>query len=168
MPVPARPIIDRFFNHVLPVSCGCWIWTGALTTPGYGKFGLHIDKKRKTHVIDTHIFSWMIHNRCDIPEGMCVCHKCDVKRCVNPEHLFLGTHKENSQDCIRKGRFSYKRATCENHGSAKLNWEKVDKIRYQYSTQPISQTDLARQYGVCQSVISAVLLHRTWKSSIPV
>lgn len=162
MPVPTRPIIDRFFSHVLPVSCGCWLWTGAASTAGYGKFGLHTSSSRRIHVIDTHIFSWILHTRLDIPKGICVCHKCDIKRCVNPNHLFLGTYSDNMQDCASKGRLSHQRATCEDHGHAKLNWKKVDQIRFEYTTGSVSQSQLAEKFGVGQTAISDILLEKTW------
>lgn len=158
-------VIDRFFKHVLPVSCGCWVWTGCTDTPGYGKFAIHITRQRKVEQIGAHKFSYILHNKTDIPAGLNVCHTCDIKRCVNPAHLFLGTQKDNMQDCVRKGRLSHKRATCEGHAAAKLTWSQVDEIRALYASGMLSQTQLASLFKLGQSAISAIVREATWHPS---
>ena len=75
----------------------CWEWTGARDAYGYGAFSFR-GRPRKTHRL-----SWGIH-RGLIPGGLCILHKCDNEPCINPDHLFLGTKKDNSQDMSRKGR----------------------------------------------------------------
>lgn len=97
-----RPMMDRFFSkvHMVP-EAGCWIWAGCISgETRYGAFMLSRGKQ-----MGAHRASWIIH-RGPIPEGMFVCHKCDTRECVNPDHLFLGTHTDNMQDCSRKGRTS--------------------------------------------------------------
>jgi len=88
-------IAKSIFN---PEEDGCWEWTGARTQNGfgYGTINLHY-KKWATHRI-----SWVIHNRKQIPKGMEVCHTCDNHACWRPDHLFIGTHKDNMQDMARK------------------------------------------------------------------
>ncbi len=81
------------------IASGCWLWTGATFASGYGQTRRNYRERR------AHRASWEVH-RGPIPEGMCVLHKCDVKLCVNPDHLFLGTHAENMADMSRKGRVS--------------------------------------------------------------
>ena len=85
----SRVIVDQ--------STGCWNWTGATIKFGYGRIG--VDK----HTYSAHRLSYEVF-RGEIPEGLCVCHRCDNPPCINPDHLFLGTHSDNMQDAYRKGR----------------------------------------------------------------
>ena len=79
------PIEQRLYDRCLEDKNGCWNWTGAIVSSrGYG-YVYYIDRPQLTHRV-----SWMITYG-DIPDGMCVCHKCDNTSCCNPEHLFLGT-----------------------------------------------------------------------------
>jgi len=89
---------DRFMEKVQPEPMsGCWLWDGAITGGGYGEMR-YLDRRQ-----DAHRVAWMIH-RGEIPDGLYVLHRCDVKLCVNPDHLFLGTQKQNIHDMMRKGR----------------------------------------------------------------
>jgi len=90
------PAYFRFFEKVEKTD-GCWLWTGALNVGGYGSFGFG-DKR-----LGAHRFSYEIHKG-EIPEGLFVCHSCDVRRCVNPDHLWLGNNAENMKDMYDKGR----------------------------------------------------------------
>jgi len=87
--------MNRFFDKVHKTD-SCWNWT-ASTRNGYGAF------KINGKVEGAHRVSWVLNNG-EIPEGLFVCHKCDNPRCVNPEHLFLGTASDNMKDCYNKGR----------------------------------------------------------------
>lgn len=91
-------IEERFSNSYMPVpEAGCWLWEKRIDTRGYGIFrvggGIRI----------AHRFSYELHKG-PIPDGVFVCHHCDVRCCVNPHHLFLGTNSDNQLDCVRKGR----------------------------------------------------------------
>lgn len=95
---PRKPIKERFEERYIPVpESGCWIWTGHIRTNGYGAMSI------KSKLQYAHRISWELHNG-PIPEGLFVLHKCDNPPCVNPDHLFIGTQKDNLQDAFKKGR----------------------------------------------------------------
>lgn len=90
-------IEDRFFQKVEKTE-SCWLWKGALNSKGYGSFGDGAGKR-----VSAHRYSYILHHG-EIPEGSIVCHTCDVPECVNPEHLWAGTYKDNVADMFAKGR----------------------------------------------------------------
>lgn len=90
--------VDRFMAKVIPEALtGCWLWTGAMQH-AYGKFRINMRDVR------AHRVSWEMHIG-PIPDGLEVCHHCDTPLCVNPDHLFIGTHYDNMTDCKQKRRF---------------------------------------------------------------
>ena len=94
----SRPLVDRFHEKYERVPFGaCWIWVGALDTDGYGMIAVGRGPK------SAHRISWILKNG-EIPDGKHVLHTCDNPACVNPDHLFLGTHSDNMKDGVKKGR----------------------------------------------------------------
>lgn len=128
---------------------GCWIWVGAMRRDGYG-----IILAAGTTVKSAHRASYGIY-RGEVPADKCVLHSCDVKLCVNPHHLFLGTKKENTGDMLSKGR----EAKGERHGIAKLTDKDVAKIR----SDARSQRAIANEYGVAQSLVSLIKAGKLWR-----
>jgi Mor family transcriptional regulator len=95
-------------------------------------------------------------------DGTEVCHKCDNPPCVNPDHLFLGTHAENMKDMGDKGRRIGK-AQGEESGRARLAAEQIVEIRRRYAEGGISYRDLAARYGVGKNTIQAIIQRRSWR-----
>jgi hypothetical protein len=98
-----------------------------------------------------------------IAEGMHICHKCDNPFCVNPSHLWQGTHLQNHQDKMTKGRHNYKAHPGEANGSAKLTLTQVKEIRSKYVPRVVTMDSLAREYGVAKSQISFIIKGKAWK-----
>lgn len=146
---------DRLNKYVRRTP-SCWIWTQDVYNYGYGKLSVGKGKQRRAHRV-------MYELTCgEIPKGMNVLHKCDNPRCVNPEHLFLGTQQDNVNDMMKKKRGGYKTFYGENHGNAKLTWEQVDKMRELWQLKQHSQFQLADMYGITQQVVSKVVNYKAW------
>lgn len=92
---------EKFWRQVNKAT-GCWLWMGYLSPQGYGVFKLGESRCR------AHRYAWILTHG-DIPEGRLVCHHCDNPTCVNPSHLFLGSHKDNIRDAISKGRMAWQK-----------------------------------------------------------
>ena len=156
---------ERFWEKVDKTS-DCWFWVGAKNILRYG-VAWNGNKLVLAHRL---AYEFTIGH---IPVNLCVCHHCDNPACVRPQHLFLGTRKENSEDMIRKGRSatgarnglvkhpeSVPRG--ERSANAKLTTEKVKKMRLLYN-KGYSQSELAQIFGVTQANCSLVCNYRSWK-----
>ena len=151
------PLIDRFWSRV-DKSGDCWVWTAATTNGGYGVIR---DTGRNGKIIRAHRLSWELHNG-PIPAGIEVCHRCDNPPCVNPAHLFLGTHQDNVTDTVNKGRASGGAPRGSLHPKAKLTEAQVLDIRAAHAAGAASQRQLARKYGVDRKAIQQVIRRKTW------
>ncbi len=134
-------------------SNGCWIWTGLVTSRGYGK----VTSNKRTVATHRLFYEWFVG---PIPEGMCVCHKCDVRRCVNPVHLFLGTQLDNIRDAMAKDRDP----SGERNGRARLTTMQVKEIRCKYSAGHTTLAKLAEQYGTPMQNVSRIVRRELWRN----
>lgn len=135
-------------------NSGCWLWTGTLFSSGYGRVkrgGIHYRAHRDSY--ETY--------KGPIPDGMLVCHKCDVRSCVNPDHLFLGTPKDNMVDMVIKGRAKIPETAGEHNGRAKLTWSQVVAIRADNRSHRL----IAADFGVVKSQITAIKNGKSWRDS---
>lgn len=142
------PAEQRFWLKVNK-GPGCWEWTGACNTAGYGL--LRVDQRSR----GAHRYSYELHVG-PIPAGLIVCHRCDNRRCVNPAHLFVGTYQDNMDDMKAKGRGVITRPR------AKLTDDQVREIRRAFARGDASQRQLARVYGVNQMAVSRLVRRETY------
>lgn len=155
----------RIMPH-MPHLGKCWEWTLATDVGGYGYFKWFGIGKR------VHRISWML-NFGNVPDGLWVCHRCDNPCCVNPDHLFLGDAKANSDDMIKKGRRYQVRGdecmarrfpekvTGSNNGMAKLNESQVREIKRRILDDHL-QIRIAEDYKVSEAAIYAIKIGRNW------
>ena len=140
--------IERITNKIKKCTdTGCWNWLGTKTIRGYGQ--LIIDGQK----LYAHRVSYALFHG-ELPRTLNVCHKCDNVQCVNPDHLFLGTQKDNLQDMSAKGRST----RGERNPQAKLTADVIKEIRD--NATPNEQ--LAKQYGVSRRTISAIKKKERW------
>lgn len=133
---------------------GCWIWTGSLIGKGYAQMP---SGRRLLGITHAHRYSYMKFVG-EVPEGMQVCHRCDIACCVNPNHLFLGTNQDNVDDMMRKGRHGKGGASGERNGIAKLTLEQVKSIRESND----SHSQLALKFGLHPKSIARIRAKRCW------
>lgn len=147
-------VAERLDFYSMPEpNSGCQLWLGT-TCSGYGRvtiFGPHRE--------GAHIAAWELANRRRVPKGMCVCHHCDVRCCINPAHLFLGTKADNNADMDRKGRRKNRASLGSANGRAKLTDADVRAIRGDSRNPKV----IGPEYGVHWSVIYHIKQRRKWK-----
>jgi len=135
----------------------CWEWMKRINNHGYGSIGVN-GKTRLAHRVSFETFNFTI------PNGLIVCHKCDNKKCINPEHLFLGTHKDNTQDMIKKCRQRPPEGQEHWHfnGKHKLRIVDVIKIKEQLS-KGVSAVKISSEFNVTASSIYGIKSNKTWR-----
>lgn len=146
----------EFWNNV-KFGPECWHWLGKLNETGYGVFyGGQTRRTFKTY--KAHRIAYMLNASVKIPSDVCVCHRCDKRSCVNPEHLFTGSRADNMADAARKGRVQ----RGERHSHAKLTEAQVIEIRTRRSMGETMES-ISKDYGVGANTIGKIV-HRThWK-----
>lgn len=154
-----RPERELFLSYIaVDALTGCWIWKGAPNKAGYGTFRLH-GKRRIASRAAVEIFTGAIS------DGLFVCHRCDNRRCANPDHLFVGTQKDNMSDASNKGRMVNVgprpgQFAGEKSNSAKLTIAQVVEIR----ASKLPSRALAPIYGVHHSTITSARSGVTWRT----
>lgn len=150
-------IKDRFMSYVQKSDDlnDCWNWIGGKSSSGYGAFTIN-HKKYLAHRVSYALFVDTI------PDGMEVCHSCDNKLCVNPSHLWSGTHQDNIDDKVRKNRQSHHtKSRGENNGKNKLTEQNIYQIR-EMIEQGYTQQKIAEIFGVKGALISKIKLGILW------
>lgn len=157
---------QRFMRKVEFVTeSGCWLWTGKINTKtGYGIAWIVGQGECYAHRRSWELFKGQI------PDGVYVCHRCDVKCCVNPDHLFLGTQTDNMQDAARKGRVRsgdghHARLTPEVMARGESQWRHLvteEDVRF-IRASTLTQRELAKMFGVKQPTISDIVRRKNWK-----
>ena len=140
--------VERFLTNIQKLDNGCWEWKNYRDKDGYGQF--FIDKRPS---IPAHRASWILFIG-KIPKGICVLHKCDNPPCVNLEHLFLGTKRDNAEDRKLKDRG----IRGEKVNTNLLNRNQVIEIR----TSSINKKELALKFNVSQTTIYDIKNGRSW------
>jgi hypothetical protein len=156
---------ERFWAKVQKTDA-CWIWTGSKNEFGYGTFTRRSGESPRR----AHRFAWELV-RSAIPKGLSVLHNCDNPACVNPDHLFLGTHRDNMHDMVQKGRArvggpsqqpnTEQRARGQQHGCAKLADTDVRVIRSERAAG-VRVTALMQRFNVSRNTIQRIVHRRLW------
>jgi hypothetical protein len=156
--------------NTTPDANGCWLWRRTITAGGYGVVALSGGRQ-----IFAHRISYEIHHG-PITKGMDICHRCDVRQCSNPAHLFMGTRQQNVDDAKSKGRLSAQTATLkrlwatkwcvtkrgENNTSCKLTEDKVLEMRRLYKKGVFGFKKLSEMFGISHGVAQRVIARKTW------
>lgn len=132
----------------------CWVWTGSKNKQGYGNFEINSQSTK------AHRFSYLLYYG-ELPFDRDICHSCDNPSCVNPEHLFAGTTKDNILDMEEKGRSYHPKGS--NHGLTHLNENDVLKIRELRKEKNTTYKELAIMYKVGQTTIARIIKREYWK-----
>ena len=142
---------DQLERYIPEPNSGCWLWDGPYYRAGYGIFCCRGYAEKRAHRF---FYEYYVG---PIPDGLFVCHKCDVPSCVNPDHLFVGSNADNMADMVHKGRSADLRG--EKSSMAKLTSAAVREIL----TSDDSGAVLAAKFGVARSTVNAVMSGKTWK-----
>lgn len=156
MPQKKIPVPLRFWSCVDKTG-DCWIWTGQRTRDGYGR--ISVNQK----YVGAHRVSFELANG-PIPDGLYVLHSCDNRPCVNPAHLWLGTHQDNMRDMAEKGRGRERGKGGINAGAsnprAKITEQQVSEIRALRGV--VKHAEIAKRFGISKGHVSAIQTGARW------
>jgi len=143
----------KLLSYISVKPNGCWEWMGSRTWDGYGRLRVG-EKTYRAHRVSYELFNGPIQ------EGMFICHTCDNPSCVNPQHLFQGSNRDNILDAIAKGhKLSVKG---ENHGMSRLSSQQVSEIRNLYLSGVLSQASIGLIYGISQTHVGRITRGERW------
>jgi hypothetical protein len=156
MPGQFIPLKERLLQAMTVDGNGCWICDlGGKSNP-YGKVKLNGTRI----AVPNHRASWMVY-RGPIPDGMCVLHRCDTPKCINPDHLFIGSHADNASDRDAKGRAADRRG--EKCATAYLRTEQVLEIRSLWDAGFYTQKEIGEMFGTSEDNVGCIVHRKTWK-----
>ncbi len=131
----------------------CWEWQAATNAKGYGWFCVHLGKSTTAH----RVAAWLVNMLPSLDHQLHVLHKCDNRKCCNPDHFFLGSNKDNVADRVAKNRSGSARLHGELNGQAKLTDAQATQIKILYTNKVYSQGMLAKQFNIRQSQVSRIV-----------
>lgn len=166
---PKEKVSDRLIRHITKLEDKCWLWNGHKNDSGYGVMAIR--EQNRVKLLKVHRVSWEMHNG-KIPDGLFVCHTCDVRNCVNPEHLFLGTSADNIADASRKGRMPFNDKAFAIEAGKKIYGSKVFGSKLKEADvavikscvkKGIKQKELVEWYKVHPTTICDIINGRSWR-----
>lgn len=148
------PSVDELLRFTRPAQGGCMEWTRCRDDFGYGMITV-FGKSLRAHRLMFRLYSGEV-----IPPGICVCHNCDNPRCINPKHLFLGTKRDNMEDCVAKRRIAHGKRI----GASKLNRSQAEEIlRASLGRFDRRKGEFARKFGISVRAVTALSKGESWK-----
>lgn len=154
-PETTRKLMQQAFEFFVTKTETCWLWNGSHANRGYGSF------RFRGQTFIAHRASYMLYKG-DLPSfqrgnphDLLVLHSCDVRACVNPDHLWLGTHLDNERDKLAKGR----------HKGEKLNPDKVREIK-KLLLEGVMGTIICRDYNISRNTLHSIKIGKTWKDIV--
>lgn len=142
-----KPASERFWRHVNKATeSGCWEWVGFKNNYGYGQFWAD------NRMVYAHRFSYELHHG-KLCDGLFACHRCDNPKCVNPDHLFSGSAKENADDCSKKGRRPKSRGRFT---------DKIERLIRKECEAGVRQPTIAKEFNISIKTVQRIASGMTY------